>query len=158
MHSFPPPPPPPPPSLLQNKDFRSHLGIGTTQKAATHQLTVLILILASTTACFCAWERQFAPLHCLQHMRRHFIAGGRGIASPQTCTSVGPTNFCFDHSTPCNKLCLRAPSVGEVSAYQSCTQFSGCVEMKVSQAYNQSKSWLLSSLVVFPGLGCGVAC
>ena len=27
---------PPPPSVLRNKDFRSHLGIGTTQKAATH--------------------------------------------------------------------------------------------------------------------------
>ena len=33
---IPPPPPPPPPSVLRNKDFRSHLGIGTTQKAATH--------------------------------------------------------------------------------------------------------------------------
>ena len=30
---------------------------------------------------------------------------------------------------------LRAQSVGEVSAYQSCVQYSGCVEMKVSQAY-----------------------
>ena len=30
------PPPPPSPSVLRNKDFRSHLGIGTTQKAATH--------------------------------------------------------------------------------------------------------------------------
>ena len=39
------------------------------------QLTVLILILASTTACLCAWERQFAQQHCLQHtcMRWHFI-------------------------------------------------------------------------------------
>ena len=31
---------------------------------------------------------------------------------------------------------LRAHSVGKVSAYQSCLQFSGYVEMKVSQAYN----------------------
>ena len=31
---------------------------------------------------------------------------------------------------------LRAQSVGEVSAYWSCVQFSGYVEMKVSQAYN----------------------
>ena len=31
---------------------------------------------------------------------------------------------------------LRAQSVGEVSAYYSFVQFSGYVEMKVSQAYN----------------------
>ena len=30
---------------------------------------------------------------------------------------------------------LRNQSVGEVSAYLSCVQFSGYVEMKVSQAY-----------------------
>ena len=37
---------------------------------------------------------------------------------------------------------LRAQSIGEVSVYQSCMQFSGYVEMKFSQAYNQLKSWL----------------
>ena len=31
---------------------------------------------------------------------------------------------------------LRAQSVGEVSAYWSCEQFSRYVEMKVSQSYN----------------------
>ena len=31
---------------------------------------------------------------------------------------------------------LRAQSVGEVSAYQLWVQFSGYVEVKVSQAYN----------------------
>ena len=36
----------------------------------------------------------------------------------------------------------RAQSVVEVTAYWSCVQFSGYVEMKVSHAYNQSKSWL----------------
>ena len=39
---------------------------------------------------------------------------------------------------------LRAQSVGEVSAYWSCVQFSGYVEMKVSQTYNKSKSWMKS--------------
>ena len=31
---------------------------------------------------------------------------------------------------------LRAQIVGEMIAYYSCAQFSGYVEMKVSQAYN----------------------
>ena len=31
---------------------------------------------------------------------------------------------------------LRAQSVDEVSAYYCCAQFSGYVEMKISQAYN----------------------
>ena len=37
---------------------------------------------------------------------------------------------------------LRAQSVGEDGAYWSCVQFSEYLEMKVSQAYNLSKSWL----------------
>ena len=37
---------------------------------------------------------------------------------------------------------FRAQSVVEVTAYWSCVQFSGYVEMKVSQAYNQTKRWL----------------
>ena len=39
---------------------------------------------------------------------------------------------------------LRGQRVGNVSAYYLCMQFSGYVEMKVSQAYNWSKSWLHS--------------
>ena len=31
--------------------------------------------------------------------------------------------------------CFKGQSVGEVSAYWSCMQFSGYVEMKVSHAY-----------------------
>ena len=79
----------------------------------------------------------------------HFLGFSRDVASPQTCRPR-PKNFWFDHSTTCNKLCvvgvnqeasIRPQSVGEVSVYQSCLQFSGYVEIKVSQAYNQSKSW-----------------
>ena len=31
---------------------------------------------------------------------------------------------------------LGAQSVAEVSAHDSCVRFSGCVEIKVNQAYN----------------------
>ena len=58
----------------------------------------------------------------------------------QTCRP-GPTNFWFCRYRGELKS-LRAQSFGEVSAYQSCVQFSGYVEMKVSQACNQSKGWL----------------
>ena len=71
----------------------------------------------------------------------------RGVASPETWRPK-PSNFWLDHSIACNELCqepmimrcwgelnsLRTPSVGEVSTYQQCVQFSGYAEMKGSQA------------------------
>ena len=42
---------------------------------------------------------------------------------------------------------LRARIVSEVSAYWSCVQFSGYVEMKVSQTYKLPKSWQCPCLV-----------
>ena len=44
---------------------------------------------------------------------------------------------------------LRVQSVGEVSAYWSCVQFSGYVEMEVSQAYNMAKK-LATHLLPYP--------
>ena len=79
------------------------------------------------------------------------------VAKTQTCRPW-PTNFLVDHSTACNKLCsyhrgelksLRARSVGEVSAYWSCVQFSGYVEKQVRQAQLQLVEKLATPLTKF---------
>ena len=63
----------------------------------------------------------------------HEIVGSHGGALlPERAPGV-----CSRSKTPrVYRPKLRAQTVGEISAYWSCVQFSGYVEMKVSQVYN----------------------
>ena len=77
--------------------------------------------------CYC-FEKEISCLKRTFKVSKNVLFN-RGVASPQSCRP-GPANFWFDNSTACNKLLcvVRAQRLGEVSAYQSCVQFSGYVE------------------------------